>query len=93
MALGDTHTEVVAEVWEDMQTAWGFEMGNPTFNISSSAPNSMTMGKLANLSPIQFQHMENGDWWRLWLLECLQEITNEDYLVLWLIDSKGYSLV
>lgn len=58
--FADTHTEVAAGVCEGMQTAWDFGMGNPAFNYSSPAPNSMTMGQSAHLSTIQFQHVEMG---------------------------------
>lgn len=58
--FADTHREVAAGVCEGMQKAWDFGMGSPAFNSSSSALNSMTIGKSAHLSPIQFQHVEMG---------------------------------
>lgn len=48
--FANTHKGVGAAACEGMQRAWGFGREMPTLNLISSAPNNMTMGKLAHLS-------------------------------------------
>lgn len=46
----NTHSEVGAGAREGIQRAWDLGMEKSTFNLSSSALNSVTTGKLAHLS-------------------------------------------
>lgn len=74
--FADIHNEVVAGVRGGMQRAWDFGMGNPVFNLSSSAPKSMIMGKSAHLSIIQFQCVEMGidrvhGCWDIWKIKSI----------------------